>query len=512
MHHTRLERMSDLVRATAQHDLLTAQRLAAVAVVEEMRTGGATARLGDYAGFTSAEVRGTDGRWMVITPLFDWDSTDEPTPDGCEKPGIWEYAVRDVNGTLLARPDGDDAFGCPSIWHRADHGLDLGEGVHDQHLMQDLMGSMLGWCLALGEEERFRRVVPGEAASGYATAPYPGERPGGSFVIDIDGRCWPVWPDESRPSGWRVEGKDDESCLDAWLFKRGAKPLSGRVPLLGYGSNACPGKVLANGTPLPSVHLAATMSGLASAWCTGTTQAGHTPVTVVAARGHAEEAVVMMVDGPEFRALDRVEGRNAGVYDLVLLTQGRVVLANGAHVRHPAAYVGASEQRAPVLVAGRPLLRADVDLTEASVLRSVLPATAGDRQPLGRVLPPGVHPQPGDCVPDLFVYGTLKPGQPRWPVLAPHVAAEPEHSTVRGELRDTGFGYPALNASSARKSPGVLCQLLPHEAVTLLDSLDEIEGLASGLYSRQLRLVEGRAAWVYVARSLAGVGVMVESW
>ena len=90
-----LERLAQLIVATAEQDLSAAQQLAAHSVADSLRYGGATVTLGDYAGFTSAEVHGRDGRAMVVVPLYDWE------PDlelGLASPGIWEYAVRDTDG------------------------------------------------------------------------------------------------------------------------------------------------------------------------------------------------------------------------------------------------------------------------------------------------------------------------------------------------------------------------------------------------------------------------------
>ena len=46
----------------------------------------------------------------------------------------------------------------------------------------------------------------------------------------------------------------------------------------------------------------------------------------------------------------------------------------------------------------------------------------------------------------------------------------------------------------------------------LLELLDNVEGIESGLYTRQLRNVGGQAAWVYVAASLAGRGRSIDTW
>lgn len=503
-HHATLRRLTDLILAAAEYDVSAAQRVAAHAVAITMQRGGTTVHLGEYAGHASAEVLGRDGRRMVIVPLLDWDPAGEVS-------GRWEYAVRDADGTLMARPDGDGAHGCADIWHVADHGLDLGAGIDEQHHMQRLMGDLLGWCLVLGEYDPPGRVAAGQPATDYAVDPYPGQRPYGSFVIDRDARCWEVRVDESRASGWAVEGNDGAVCLDAWLRDQGATPLANRVPLLGYGSNASPGKVVANGTPLPSVHLACTMEDLASVWCVGDTRAARTPVTLDVVPDHVEAAVVMMCDLDELARLDHVEGRNSRWYDLVLLESGRVVLENGAHLPRPAVYVGGRGERCPMRLAGRPLLRVDLDHDQVRALRTRVTPTSGEPASLGPVVPVGVYPQPGDCVPHLFVYGTLMPGHERWPLLAEYVVADPVAATVAGYLRDSGHGWPALNAGSGH-APGVLVRADAADTRQLLATLDDVEGVAVGLFSRQARAVNGRVAWVYVAGSCDAVGERVDSW
>ena len=49
----------------------------------------------------------------------------------------------------------------------------------------------------------------------------------------------------------------------------------------------------------------------------------------------------------------------------------------------------------------------------------------------------------------LFVYGTLRPGQERWPHLAPFVVDQGHDDTVPGALYDTGNGYPAARFDRA---------------------------------------------------------------
>ena len=508
-----IARLTDLVGAVAVRDAHAGQRLAAQTVVRLLAGRGAVAEVGDYAGFASADVLGADGSRLVITPLFDWLPEDDDPSEDAAAAGSWEFAVRGTAGRLVPRPDGDDTFGCADIWYAATCGLQFGRGLAAAERVMTEMAALLGWSAVAVDRTPPAAVSPGLPAAEFAIDPYPGTRPAGSFVIDVDARCWPVRLDEARPSGWIVDAAEGPACLDSWLAERGATPLAGRVPLLGYGSNACPGKVLRNGTPLPSVHLACTIEDVASVWCAGHTRAGQVPVTLAVAPGHEEAATVMMCDRAELAVLDRVEGRAGRFYDLVLLGRGRVVLENGARVPVPAAYVGGRPERWPVLVGGRPVLRVDIDQAQLCGLDAVLRAQdVAAPEELGRVLPAGTYPHPGECVPAVFVYGTLKPGQARWPLLAPFVTGAPIDGMVMGQLRDGGHGYPALNAVDDAKAPGVLCTCRSDEMASLLSLLDDVEGVPQHLYSRQARDVDGTLAWVYVADRCAGQGTPIDAW
>ena len=162
-------------------------------------------------------------------------------------------------------------------------------------------------------------------------------------------------------------------------------------------------------------------------------------------------------------------------------------------------------------LAGRPVLRVDLDHDQVRALRTRVTPASAEPASLGPVVPVGDYPHPGDCVPHLFVYGTLKPGHERWPLLAEHVVAEPVEAAVAGALRDTGFGWPALNPGTGN-APGVLVRAGAADTRHLLATLDDVEGVAVGLFGRQARAVNGRVAWVYVASSCAGVGARLDSW
>ena len=102
---------------------------------------------------------------------------------------------------------------------------------------------------------------------------------------------------------------------------------------------------------------------------------------------------------------------------------------------------------------------------------------------------------------DVFVYGTLKPGQHRWAILAPFVI-EPEpavSASASGRLFDTGYGWPAavFDPRAADRVPGVVVALHPASAEEALAVLDDGEGVYSGLFRRVLVDVEGRPCWTY---------------
>lgn len=98
----------------------------------------------------------------------------------------------------------------------------------------------------------------------------------------------------------------------------------------------------------------------------------------------------------------------------------------------------------------------------------------------------------------LFVYGTLQPGQPRWPALAPYAETHAAAGAL-GRVFDTGYGWPAavFDPGSADEVPGVVVTLRADSVDEALAVLDAIEGVESGLFHRVLVDVEGRPCWAY---------------
>ena len=265
-----------------------------------------------------------------------------------------------------------------------------------------------------------------------------------------------------------------EAELDLWLAGHGAPPLAGRIPLLSYGSNRNPGKITwlrrALGLTGPVVVLRARTEGLAAVWASGfRARDGQRTSVLGAAPGASEQHAVWLATPEQIAVLDRCEGRGDR-YRLARLGTGAVHTDDGLRIDAPWCYLGLSAIRRPLLVGGRPVRCADLGQAAALDLDGV-PA-ADDGLSAGTV-----HgaPNPDDWPAALFVYGTLQPGQPAWPLLAGHTVGRPRRATVAGRVCDTGFGYPALVPDGSSRAPGWL--VIVRDPAALLRRLDRYEGL-----------------------------------
>lgn len=122
-------------------------------------------------------------------------------------------------------------------------------------------------------------------------------------------------------------------------------------------------------------------------------------------------------------------------------------------------------------------------------------------------------PLPPDAtdVRHVFVYGTLMPGEQRWPALAAYAVGEPVACTTRGRLFDTGRGYPAMFDGDA-DVPGWLVRLADATLEEAVAALDGIEGTERGLYVRRRVTVDGHPAWVYLGGEERLRGEPIERW
>jgi gamma-glutamylcyclotransferase (GGCT)/AIG2-like uncharacterized protein YtfP len=97
----------------------------------------------------------------------------------------------------------------------------------------------------------------------------------------------------------------------------------------------------------------------------------------------------------------------------------------------------------------------------------------------------------------LFVYGTLRPGDVRWPLLQPFVVGHGVTDEVDGELYDTGLDYPAAVFGGTGRIVGQTFEFITETLEFALAVLDEEED-AGGMYRRTLiRTRGGHDAWAY---------------
>lgn len=165
----------------------------------------------------------------------------------------------------------------------------------------------------------------------YPELPYPGLRPSSSWQLSADGTMQ-RWDGEQQPPG--------------------------RVPLLAYGSLACPGAVRAMQLDgLPDVVLSAVVdvSGAAAVLCCGERRAGGRPATLAVQPGVERHAVWWATDG-QIDMLDTREGwfgqgSTGSWYARVQLNkwapQVTVHTPGGLHLTETIAYVGVRPERQP---------------------------------------------------------------------------------------------------------------------------------------------------------------------
>lgn len=188
------------------------------------------------------------------------------------------------------------------------------------------------------------------------TADYPGLRPIGSWRLSPEGT---------------LHGLDPVG--DAWRDRKTGEgvDLSGRYWLLAYGSNPDPGKLLGRRRFLggASVYaLRAAVFGWAAAWCDARREGdGSVVATLVPVPGRVEVHPILVLTPQQMEVMDRWEGhphRYRRQHH-----EGRILLESNRWADGDVqVYLGTTEQRPPLLVAGRPLLCADVPHAEVDTM------------------------------------------------------------------------------------------------------------------------------------------------
>lgn len=101
----------------------------------------------------------------------------------------------------------------------------------------------------------------------------------------------------------------------------------------------------------------------------------------------------------------------------------------------------------------------------------------------------------------LFIYGTLQPGDVRWPILAEFTADEGVPDAVAGRVYDTGLGYPAALFDDHEPGDVVVgrtYRLRPDRLDQALAALDAEESSVPGGYVRVVvTTAAGVQAWAY---------------
>ncbi|WFG43350.1 gamma-glutamylcyclotransferase [Pseudonocardia alni] len=336
--------------------------------------------------------------------------------------------------------------------------------------------------------------------SAFPADPYPGARPPCSF-LHVGGRTRPLAAAPSATSGWRAADR----CLDDVLADLGAPPLAARVPLLAYGSNACPSKVSwmrgERGLTGPVVVLRVRTEGLAAVWSAGRRVVDdQRPATLAAVPGVTEEHAVWLAAPDQFAALDTVEGRDTEPprYRLARVATGRVTLVDAAgELDRPWAYLAPEvptgdprTDRRPLHVDGAPVRCADLDQAGAVALTGTPGPDGLDARTVDGV------PVPEQWPSRVFVYGTLMPGRRAFGMLREHASGVLPQPVLlpTGGVADTGLGYPALTLDTGDGVPGWVVELADPE--TALAALDAYEGPE---YARsRVVLGDGTVCWAWV--------------
>lgn len=185
--------------------------------------------------------------------------------------------------------------------------------------------------------------------------PYPGARPDRSF-LHRDGRGYEL---------------PDPLAVD------------GHVPVLAYGSNACPSKItwLRENLGLPGevLVLRARCTGIAAVWAAGRRlRDGQRPATLTAMPGVVETHAVWLTTPEQLAVLDVCEGRGER-YHLARLgsSQRAVTVDGGLDLTEVFAYVGAGPARMPLLVDGRPVRVEELPQSGAQALKGAPASSHG---------------------------------------------------------------------------------------------------------------------------------------
>lgn len=225
--------------------------------------------------------------------------------------------------------------------------------------------------------------------SDFGVSPYPGALVKVPSLI-VDGRVLSL---EVDSGGLRQH--QGPSLIDT-LDSLDLDPLR-LVPLLTYGSNACPGRLVEKFGRGPHglrrldgiALIPVMMFGAMVAWSCKPTRRGVLPFTLAHDPAGAHQAHLLLMPPDLAEDMDRSEGRSGTFYVAARLTDVTAELPNGRQWRRPLAYVGVGE-RGPLTAEGRVMTPEDTPATVAQAATSANSACSGaERLPRMKLVPPG---------------------------------------------------------------------------------------------------------------------------
>jgi gamma-glutamylcyclotransferase (GGCT)/AIG2-like uncharacterized protein YtfP len=280
--------------------------------------------------------------------------------------------------------------------------------------------------------------------------------------------------------------------------------------VLAYGANACPARLIDKGLDRRgALLLPAAASGWVTAWEARRSATGAVPLTLVRAPGRRLQTWVLGLHPDDLDRLDSSEGRGSRY---VLGEVGDIAVAARWHLRRALAYGPARETL--VLADG------DAILTHPEHAQAEAAATleSGGETATAQGLPASVEVgwPPTRLEPlDLFVYGTLQPGEVRWDAIAGLVDVVGS-ARAKGRLHATPYGWPAALFADDNGTELFGTLLRPRgDGADLYATTDAIEGDLFDRVSIRVTGPEGpgwAAVYTWAGRDVPGEVIAGGRW
>ncbi len=304
---------------------------------------------------------------------------------------------------------------------------------------------------------------------------YPGRRPVGPMLV-YGGREWRLELTGDADDPFTA----DDVAAGAPVLTDG--PIHWSVA---YGANASPDRLVDKVLDTRgAILLPAKMVDHELVWeARRSISTGAVPLTLGRNPNRVERVWLLGLHVEDTPILDASEGRGSRY---VLGHVGPVAVSDRWLVADALAYGPGPETRV-LGVGGRPLVRHEADQQAAQLALDdhlTVPLGADQlREPVE-----GAWPVATLADLDLFTYGTLKPGEERWPQIADLVDVVADAET-RGTLTATFYGWPAADVGGIGRVRGVLLRPKGRtEAAELYRRADRIEDVPNLFLRRAVRV------------------------